>query len=390
MTTDYEIISIEHSPAVNWLNEFTEPHWADVPALFVGLPVSFAAGGYLGMFLYGTGYITTRVLVMTPLAKTLSRWAFERLAGQRQMVNASFRPVSMPQTPLIHRQPASAPVTDEPDALDDDGLPYRGDGSEALPVDEFIGRQIVIFGPTGVGKSSVIDVIVNRIHRALPEAKFLIFDPHYEPGRKPSWVTVAGKGRNYEEVTRVLTLALDEMTRRYQLLAAGKGTLVPLYVIVDELSTLADEIPGAVTNLLKLAREGRKVNLFTILTPHSPLVADMGMDGRGKSRQNYIFIGIPAKYMMETYRHKPRIVTVTIGVPNDADSLKLGKFSVGAPGVYVREPNFNVDALFRLFLRQFERQMAVAESVAEAVVDGVAQGCGRRAATGSHGPATGV
>lgn len=200
---------------------------------------------------------------------------------------------------------------------------------DALPA--FEGRQVIVYGPTGSGKTSAVQHLTNG-----RKGKKIFLDPHYAAG-KGKWHSdslVIGAGRKFEEVEKALALLVLEMSRRYELLASGQDGWETITLAVDELSAFASNIPNGAQHLITLAQEGRKVGLFVILTPHSPEVRQLGFEGKGGARDSFVFVQMPVIRPGE--EQKPRIVQVYYGNPshNDPD----GRYLVPPPVVYQGEP----------------------------------------------------
>jgi hypothetical protein len=364
MTTNYDIIPMDPGASVSadWLSELTEPHWMDIPGVFVGVPASFAAGGYLGMFVYTTGYIVMRVTMTTPLAKMISRWVFDSFTvrlNRRLTIQANFYkqagPIYSPSQPLAHQsadqsfqRPAASSIVD-PAAI--------SCGYKVLP--GFVGRQIVVYGPTGSGKSSVLKALI--MHRQKDD--IVVIDPKYKPGNWPSRSMVIGGGLNWEQIDEGLTTLLNELKCRVKALGQGVTDFRPLTIAVDELSILTQYVPDAGTRLIQLAQLGREVKMFTILTPHSTEVEQMGFQGKGNARENFVYIGLESVNPLdEGAMQKPRIVTVHMGNPRRKGNYPLGDFIVPYPRIYTGRPRF------RLFLSGVsDNDQAVSQSMSQPV-----------------------
>lgn len=124
--------------------------------------------------------------------------------------------------------------------------------------------------------------------------------------------------------------------------------------------------------LITLSQEGRKAQLHTILTPHSTEVAQMGFDGSGDARENFIFIGMPP--VLPGQEKQPRIATVYAGNPRRKGNDPLGRFLVPAPKVYQGKARLLTDLVSVL---------GAAAPVAQAVAGPVAE-MGRAPATGER------
>jgi hypothetical protein len=170
----------------------------------------------------------------------------------------------------------------------------------------------------------------------------LILDPHYEPGNWPSRAVVVGPGLNWTAIDHAIDYTQGEMETRYHQLASqprGAVRFRPLVLVVDEMSALTMEIPDAGKRLFNLAQQGRKVDIWTILTPHSTEVEQMGAQGRGNARENFAYLEMP--FVPEEDKYKPRIVTLYYGNPRRKDNAPAGRFIVPTPKVYTGTPTLN-------------------------------------------------
>ncbi len=383
------------SQAPTWMHRLTEFDGVDTLLLFFGLPASYAMGGLSGLLAGGLTLGTQMILRKTPVLLHTRRALKDitRLArGDRDIFNQTARnllpflndaegdiiqqEVLLPgqKAGLSARPPATPgrPITTTLQHLRHKPSTYRG----LTPLPALTGYQIVIYGPTKSGKSSVIKALLLQRQ----EAEVLILDPHYEPGSWPSRVTVAGAGLNWAAIDQALDYTLAEMQRRYQLLATtprGQLQFKSLYLIVDEMSALTGEIPDAGKRLFNLAQQGRKVDVWTILTPHSTEVEQMGAQGRGDARENFAYIEMP--FVMEEDKYKPRVVTVYYGNPRRKDNLPAGRFVVPAPKTYTGSPVVNPTWLLKPRVQPVSKPQP--QNVSSA---GSERGSGRKSTLDTH------
>ncbi|NUM48656.1 MAG: hypothetical protein HUU38_28445 [Anaerolineales bacterium] len=320
----------------------------DTVLLFFGLPTAYAAGGVPGLFVGGLLFGAQMVLRKTPVLPRTAQaldWSLRAARGDRKVLAQVFQFLEDETAIVGNPMPGQAPRSVLPSQVIPPVQPigakelaykpvYRG--LEKLP--PLLGYQIVIYGPTKSGKSSVIKALL--IHRQ--EAELLILDPHYEPGNWPSRAVVVGPGLNWTAIDHAINYAQIELQTRYHQLASqprGAVQFRPLYLIVDEMSALTMEIPDAGKRLFNLAQQGRKVDIWTILTPHSTEVEQMGAQGRGNARENSASIEMP--FVPEEEKYKPRIVTLYYGNPRRKDNSPVGRFIVPTPKVYTGTPTLN-------------------------------------------------
>jgi hypothetical protein len=349
------LLSPPPSPEVDssprWMHRLANFDGLDTVLLFFGFPIAYSAGGVPGLFVGGLLLGTQMILRKTPaLPRTAQAldWSLRAARGERQVLAQIFQfledetaQVGQPDLaetppPTLPAPPPSALLAPVPSfGLRTSYKPaYRG--LEKLP--PLLGYQIVIYGPTKSGKSSVIKALL----MARQEADLLILDPHYEPGNWPSRAVVVGPGLNWPAIDHAIDYTQIEMGTRYHQLASqprGAVRFRPLVLVVDEMSALTMEIPDAGKRLFNLAQQGRKVDIWTILTPHSTEVEQMGAQGRGNARENFAYIEMP--FVSEAEKYKPRVVTLYYGNPRRKDNVPVGRFIVPQPKVYAGTPTLN-------------------------------------------------
>ncbi|GAB4397899.1 MAG: hypothetical protein OHK0052_20600 [Anaerolineales bacterium] len=336
----------------------SDPDILDTLLMFTSLVTGFAIGNMPGL-LGGFGlFWAVRILRQTPIIPATWRFFRNVFAGDKSTLDGiarvifpamqddappqnPSRPVAADAAPAGLRATVSVPPPVAAPALTRTPVSrYRG--LTSLP--DFPDRQIIVYGPTGGGKSSVLRILLDYWHARGAHA--IVLDPHYKPGEWQTWVTLAGKGRDFDTIAQVIQWGSSLLTARYQQRANGFDAFAPVYIVVDELSTLVEAIPNAAESLLEIAREGRKVKVFVVLTPHSAQVADLGIEGRGENRENFIFIKLPQ--VTEAEKHLPRIVDVFYGNPHRRGGNEpAGRYIIPAPKPVTGEPNFNVQAFMQ-------------------------------------------
>ena len=360
--------------APRWVYDLAEIDPLDAILGTAGTLTAYAVGGVPGIVAWGGAYVVITLVRKTPLIpwtiRTVITWrrdpkvirgqfrdavipamredAMEVIyhpqrSNQPQATSHKPEPVYTPPA-QPERQPVNKPqqpsVNHPLRTLHHSNVRAYLQQLQSLPkLLALHGRHIVIFGPTGIGKSSIIKHLLRQRQKGL----LLICDPHYQPGNWPSRAYVVGKGRNFSEIAEVIQLVVAEMSRRYLLSGEGKLDLEqvePIYLVMDEMSAMAEQEPEAVKLLMTIAQEGRKAKIFTILTPHGQNVETMGLKGRGEARANFAFI--EGQSVTDEFKKFPRIVSVTLGAPKDKESQFLGKFVVPAPQVYSGTPHFGI------------------------------------------------
>lgn len=161
--------------------------------------------------------------------------------------------------------------------------------------------HLAICGGTGDGKSTLIESLIQY----LKHEKFVVIDPHWEPGNYPGIPTVA-KGRDYGEwpcarevsfdhlisgkkcsYTEAISAIETEMDRRYKLRERGVKDW-------DKITFIFDEYFAFCKNHLKVSKdvvstiisEARKVDLRLILITQVDTAESMGWKGMAVIKQS--------------------------------------------------------------------------------------------------------
>ncbi|MDK1277686.1 FtsK/SpoIIIE domain-containing protein [Arthrobacter sp. zg-Y919] len=167
------------------------------------------------------------------------------------------------------------------------GVTESGPVTLALDKD---GPHFLVAGTTGSGKSEFLRTFVASLAVSQPPSAFtfLLIDFKGGSGLAPLASLPHAVGLltdlTAENVSRALVSLRAELRRRESLLsAAGVDNLAAynsgraaaqglprLLVVIDEFRMLADEVPGAVTDLLRIAAVGRSLGLHLLLATQRP------------------------------------------------------------------------------------------------------------------------
>ncbi|MBD8044205.1 FHA domain-containing protein [Arthrobacter sp. Sa2BUA2] len=152
------------------------------------------------------------------------------------------------------------------------------------------GPHFLIAGTTGSGKSELLRTLVASLAAAVPPTRlnFLLIDFKGGSGLAPLARLPHAAGfltdLSGENVARTLASLRSELKRRESLLAAAEAsdldgfnrsapdskTVPRLVVVIDEFRMLADAVPTAVTELMRIAVLGRSLGLHLVLATQRP------------------------------------------------------------------------------------------------------------------------
>ena len=193
---------------------------------------------------------------------------------------------------------------------------------------QFDGLPVAVVGGTGSGKTSVMSRLA--AHRIQTGAVVMAVAYHYDPERDawPDGVHIVGAGYRRSEGDLAMYLALTEMVARYRLASRRSLPAVPrIYVFVDEWKAVSQRANIAAV-AVRLVNEGRKAGVIGLLTPHTPTVTGMKLEGG--VRDAFRFIVLP-ETPPKKYTRFPRVVDVWAGKPEAADARLLGQYIAREP-----------------------------------------------------------
>ena len=177
--------------------------------------------------------------------------------------------------------PAIAPAEAVPVATTDDGVRFDWREVFGLVADQSHYPAIVVIGPMGVGKTTLVNYLLSVIARTK-----VVLDPHYEMGAWPG-CKVIGAGMDYEAVGEALTAISADVKDRYIKRATQAGYRPELITLVlEEQTNWADKVPGAGKFLKESLSDIRKVGYQTISVAHADTnTARGGAVGTSKMRE---------------------------------------------------------------------------------------------------------
>lgn len=148
-------------------------------------------------------------------------------------------------------------------------------------------HHIMAIGNTGAGKSTLVKYIVQTYCQ---DASLMILDPHAGYG---DWgdIPVIGQGQNYQQIAEAFEFLMKTMKERYQVRATQrKAKFDKLFVVVDEFAAIASSTKGLSEIALRIAMEGRKVEIVLCLLAQGESVKSLKIEGQSEMKQNFTFI----------------------------------------------------------------------------------------------------
>ncbi|MER2135044.1 MAG: FtsK/SpoIIIE domain-containing protein [Arthrobacter sp.] len=216
------------------------------------------------------------------------------LVGPREFHRAAVRLASLVVSGPAAQSPAPCPDKGGIAAAWQSGLPLRaliGSASRAPVTLDLIadGPHLLVAGTTGSGKSELLRTLVASLACQVPPTRlnFLLIDFKGGSGLAPlaGLPHTAGflTDLSPENVARALSSLRAELLRRETLLAqahapdldtfnarTAHGQLPRLAVVIDEFRMLADSVPHAVEELMRIAALGRSLGLHLVMATQRP------------------------------------------------------------------------------------------------------------------------
>jgi hypothetical protein len=187
---------------------------------------------------------------------------------------------------------------------------------------QWYGYHLLIYGSTGKGKSTYVEYALQHIQKSIPDAQFIVVNPHH---RKGQWGLneCIGGGRDYASIESALTNILALMETRYQEYYEDcNATFNDIFIVIDELPAITSNTSkGAVGNTMKqLSSEARKVNMWLIVLSQSKLVKQLGFERASDMLDNFVFIEVKkpvASYTIEDDQVSEQFDKVTVDISNN-------------------------------------------------------------------------
>jgi hypothetical protein len=176
---------------------------------------------------------------------------------------------------LTGEKPAIVPLSFSPEKKTAIPGRYQPETGKVLKVLEKA-LTVVIIGPQGTGKTTLLQHIISQ-NRNLGEN--IIIDPHGFPDKYLPDMPIAGTGRNYVEIQRVMESVIATLNTRYEMYTGQD--FKPIFVYIDELTLLSEKVSIFQEFMRCMLTESRKVGIRLFACVHSDRVKILGLEGAG-------------------------------------------------------------------------------------------------------------
>jgi hypothetical protein len=165
-----------------------------------------------------------------------------------------------------------------------------GDARYAVPIKSLV--HVALAGATGNGKTNIMRLLLAQLLAI--GADVVLADPHFAPIDVESgddWRPIERRlhmqpAVSADAIRHLLEwLATDELPRRLERRRNGQHVGAPLFLALDELPNIVQDVHDAPDHVGRILREGRKVNIFAIGAATDFLVKSVG--GVGAVRDCY-------------------------------------------------------------------------------------------------------
>jgi hypothetical protein len=170
-----------------------------------------------------------------------------------------------------------------------------GEGGERITVSARALCHVALVGATGGGKSNLLRLLLPQLQAI--GARVVLADPHYapiDPENGDDWRAIEARlhlapAVKASEIAALFAYLTDELDRRIELRNKGQKWGPSLFLAMDELPVIADSVEGAIDQLGRLLREGRKVGIFSVGASQSMLVKVVGGDSSAREAYRTAF-----------------------------------------------------------------------------------------------------
>lgn len=223
-------------------------------------------------------------ILATFIADVQHKRSLRRSAGQESGTAIPDLPVrgAQPGVPVLPPSPPAAPAWAmaevDPRLSASRWLQLLNDQPDVTP-------HVLILGPTGSGKTTFAAALLGR----RPDS-VIVLTPKVKPDdwRGAPVISLDDSG-SYAPLIRAVAAIDAERRRRLVALRQGQA-LDELTIVLDEAPDLADYVKGTGDLIRTLGQMGRDLKLRMLVLSTSQNVKDLGLEGRGRARENYAWV----------------------------------------------------------------------------------------------------
>lgn len=226
------------------------------------------------------------ILTVIGIVWVIWLWVRDATAGVRRRARAIFG--ARPPAPRGGPEPPKPAVQTPPDYRQPEQRDARA-WMRALAADRDGAPHLLVLGPTGSGKTTLVLALLG----VLDGGDAVIVSP--KNARDDSWggfpvvrlAIRAHTGPDWSAIAAAIAAVRQELYRR---LADDAAPRSPLWLVIDEMPMVIEEIPDVSDTLRYVWQLGRSVGIRVIGITQTALVRDLGLEGRSNARDNLTVI----------------------------------------------------------------------------------------------------
>lgn len=137
------------------------------------------------------------------------------------------------------------------------------------------GHHTLIAGATGSGKSTLLDTIIYNMHQ-FPNSSLKIAIIDLKRVSLIKWrsstklISYANEPLKAKELIKDFVYTMQQRFKKLESEGKTQSTETKLYLIIDEAADLLDTVPDAKSDIIRLMRLGRAVNISLIYATQAP------------------------------------------------------------------------------------------------------------------------
>lgn len=212
--------------------------------------------------------------------------------------------------------------------------------------------HIATAGPTGNGKSNIHRLLLAQL--LAMGAKVAIGDPKWTPFDAESgedWRPIAARlhmapAATADQIGALLAWSSDELGRRLERRRNSEKPGAPLFVCLDELPWIADNVKNGADQIGELARLGRGCGLFVMAAAQDFLVKTVSMSGARDQFRSCFYLGGDTKtgaVLLDMPQRDVSTLEQRLGV-----GVAMLRSAATSPAALVRIPYVSNQSLYML------------------------------------------